>query len=405
MNKFVLILMIPSIIGGIINIGYFDSNISYFGMIGMLGAGLIGALASTINTNNTNTTSVEESQKNRDWQEDMQEDQQNFASQEASAQRAWTERFTKEMAINGPSWEMEGAKKAGLNPYSVVNGAGSVSTASGGASASAPSVPSGSVPHIQKNDVGSIIASMIQPLSQLEVNDSLAQKNKSEADRNNALTPKEILKIQAETAKLLSSAGVDDATAGRINSFLGYEIKKIQGEIGMQEVVMQGVALDNQIKSIGLKYEEQMKLKQLGLLASQIKLNDGAYQEKVASARKLMFEGNLINYDENQLSQLKEYAVKLACYNAGISEEEYQFLSQTRDVRILKECFSHKNSIGGIAWDATQSINMATQEMKDKIEKADKFIEDVFSQITSEVQANDNGLNISSQDIINGASQ
>ena len=405
MNKYALILMIPSIIGGILNFGSIEPSYSFWGAVAMMGAALIGALSSRANTAQVNSSNKREAEKNREFQQNMQEDQQAFVSHEANEQREWTEDFTKEVAINGPSWEMEGAQKAGLNPYSVVNGAGSVSIASGGASASAPSVPSGSLPHMQKNDVGSLLASMVQPLSQLEVNDSLAQKNKSEADRNNALTEKEVLKIQAETAKLLSSAGVDDATAARINSFLGYEIKKIQGEIGMQEVVMQGVSLDNQIKSIGLKYEEQMKLKQLGLLASQIKLNDGSYQEKVASARKLMFEGNLINYDENQLSQLKEYAVKLACYNAGISEEEYQFLSQTRDVRILKECFTYNNSPGGIAWDVAQSVTMSAQELKERIEKVDKFIEDVFSIINTEVQAHDKGLNISSQDIINGASQ
>lgn len=404
MNKSIfLILLIPSLVGGILSLGSPPAEInSIWSMIGAIGASLIGAIVSASTTNKTNSTSVSEAQKNRDWQEDMQEDQQAFQSLESLRQRAWTENFTKEMAINGLSWEMEGAKKAGLNPYSVVDSAGSVQTASGGASAGSASAPSGAMPNIQKNDVGSIISSLVGPLSQLEVNESVAEKNKSDAKRTTTITPHEVLKIQSEINRNAEAAGLDKAESDRLTKIFDYEIKKLNGEISNLDLLGQGLKLDNDIKAFNVKYAEQEKLNQLALIVSQIGLNNASKDEKIASARKLLFEGNLLDYDETQLANLKEYVVKKACYDAGISEEEYQFLTQTRDVRVFREWFG-KSEIGGLASDVTQIIMANLRNLKAGVDNIRKNVDEVFKQRKTDPSYK--GLDLTGDQIVNGASQ
>lgn len=404
--------MIPAIIGGIF----------------ALGSAIVGGITSSYNTGTTNSSNRREAQKNRDFQSEEAQKNRDFESREASiAHQRALELQEQSAYYNSAEYKMQDAQKAGLNPYSVVDQAGNVGVASG-AQASAPSTPSGSMPTMQQNQVGSIISQLIPEFAKMDLYTSEADKNRADAKRTNSLLPKELKKLDAEFTKLMNSADLDAAQAYQVRELYDLTKKRLQNEIDYTSILMQGAQIQNQLQSLNLEYAEIEKLQNLAYLASQTDVNiqqikesrqrvresqqnvvesqsrtdlNRATEAYVGSQkRSLDIDIDLKNYSEADIIKMRNATVELACANAGITTEEYHFVKNTRWAREKQE-FSKiwTSNVGKLANDLTQSIVGAGEDIVYKVNDIDAKINAFFDDY------HEKHPHITSEQIINGASQ
>lgn len=160
----------------------------------------------------------EEAQINRDFQSQEAEIARVFSSNEAALQRNWSaaeaERARdwqeeQNAKYNSLAGKVQQAHEAGVNPMLAITGAAGGASVSAsnpsGSAASAPGSPSGSAPggSAATNGMLNILGAMLDAASkksEIEVNESLANKNNAEAENSGADTAlkERALKIMTE---------------------------------------------------------------------------------------------------------------------------------------------------------------------------------------------------------------
>ena len=253
------------------------------------GASLAGNAIGASSQNKTNQTNI-----------DINRENNAFNAQQAQVQRDWQEKmWGMNNAYNSPNAMIS----RGLNPF--VQGsaalAGSKSPASGGAAASAASMPSLQAFRPDFSDVGSALASMAQ-----------ARASMMNAEQNAALVPYRINQILGDTNYRnigVGQSGYWTASTGRRSALLDQskeyqELKNMEFAGRLTSAQEAQILLDSQAQRTLNKYldEQQqadlfIKGQTLANLYAQGALTEAQYKNQMAQAVKTSAETNgiLIN--------------------------------------------------------------------------------------------------------------
>lgn len=205
----------------------------------LIGGALVSGAASLLGGLFTNKSSVEEAQKNRDFQERMLNKQMDYASMQ------W-ERTAK---YNSASEQRKRLEQAGLNPYLMMSG-GSAGTA---AAASPGSAPSGNMAAFQ-NPAAGLPAGFVQALSaisQSRLNQSQQNVLNSQAGLNEIEARTKARANEADILLKLSQSGlISEQKARQVieNQFLPEQmaanvqgtkanIRKMESEIKLSDTI------------------------------------------------------------------------------------------------------------------------------------------------------------------------
>lgn len=266
--------------------GLSEKNIAPLVLGGIIAAGasLAGNVIGSSSQNKTNQTNI-----------DINRENNAFNAQQAQIQRDWQEKM---WGMNNSYNSPNAMISRGLNPF--VQGsaamAGSKSPASGGAAASASSVPSLQAFRPDFSDVGTALASMAQ-----------ARAAMINAEQNAALTPYEIQKILGDTNYRnigVGQSGYWDASTGKRSALLDQskeyqELKNMEFAGRLTSAQESQILLDAEAQQILNKYldEQQqadlfIKGQTLSNLYAQGALSEAQYKNQMAQAIKTSAETN-----------------------------------------------------------------------------------------------------------------
>lgn len=266
--------------------GHSEKHIAPLVLGGIIAAGasLAGNAIGASSQNKANQTSI-----------DINRENNAFNAHQAQIQRDWQEKM---WGMNNSYNSPNAMISRGLNPF--VQGsaamAGSRSPASGGATASASSVPSLQAFRPDFSDVGSALASMAQ-----------ARAAMLNAEQNAALTPYKIDQIRGATDYRnigIGESGYWNASSGRRSALLDQskeyqELKNMEFAGRLTSAQESQILLDSQAQQILNKYldEQQqadlfIKGQTLSNLYAQGALTEAQYKNQMAQAVKTSAETN-----------------------------------------------------------------------------------------------------------------
>lgn len=277
--------------------GHSEKHIAPLVLGGIIAAGasLAGNAIGASSQNKSNQTSI-----------DINRENNAFNAQQAQIQRDWQEKM---WGMNNSYNSPDAMISRGLNPF--VQGsaamAGSRSPASGGAAASASSVPSLQAFRPDFSDVGSALASMAQ-----------ARAAMLNAEQNAALTPYKIQQILGDTNYRnigVGQSGYWNASTGRRSALLDQskefqELKNMEFAGRLTSAQEAQILLDSEAQQILNKYldEQQqadlfIKGQTLANLYVQGSLTEAQYKHEMAQAVKTAAETNGILINNRIASQ------------------------------------------------------------------------------------------------------
>ena len=266
--------------------GHSEKHIAPLVLGGIIAAGasLAGNAIGASSQNKTNQTNI-----------DINRENNAFNAQQAQIQRDWQEKM---WGMNNSYNSPNAMISRGLNPF--VQGsaamAGSKSPASGGAAASAASVPSLQAFRPDFSDVGSALASMAQ-----------ARAAMINAEQNAALTPYKMQQILGDTNYRnigVGQSGYWNASTGRESALLDQskeyqELKNMEFAGRLTQAQDSQILLDADAQQILNKYldEQQqadlfIKGQTLANLYAQGALTEAQYHTEMVKAVKLSVETN-----------------------------------------------------------------------------------------------------------------
>lgn len=276
--------------------GHSEKHIAPLVLGGIIAAGasLAGNAIGASSQNKTNQTSI-----------DINRENNAFNAQQAQIQRDWQEKM---WGMNNSYNSPNAMISRGLNPF--VQGsaamAGSRSPASGGAAASAASVPSLQAFRPDFSDVGTALASMAQ-----------ARAAMLNAEQNAALTPYKMQQILGDTNYRnigVGQSGYWNSSTGRRSALLDQskeyqELKNMEFAGRLTSAQESQILLDAQAQQILNKYldEQQqadlfIKGQTLANLYAQGALSEAQYKNQMAQAVKTSAETNGIRIS-NRIAQ------------------------------------------------------------------------------------------------------
>lgn len=259
------------------------------------GASLAGNAIGAASQSKTNDTSKEIAEMNNE-----------FNAEQAKLQRDWQEQmWDKNNEYNSP----QAMISRGLNPFiGSSTGAGvSKAPASGGAAASAASLPSLQAFRPDFSDVGTALASMAQ-----------ARASMINAEQNAALTPYRINQILGDTNYRnigVGQSGYWNSSTGRRSALLDQskeyqELKNMEFAGRLTSAQEAQILLDSEAQQVLNKYldEQQqadlfIKGQTLANLYSQGSLTEAQYKSEMAKAVKTAAETNGIRINNRIASQ------------------------------------------------------------------------------------------------------
>lgn len=297
----------PLIIGGII----------------AAGASLAGNAIGSSSQNKTNQTSI-----------DINRENNAFNAAEAEKQRQWQEEmWNKNNEYNSPSAMIS----RGLNPYigSSVGAGVSKSPASGGSSAQAAGMPSLQAFRPDFSDIGSALASMAQ-----------ARAAMINAEQNAATTPFLINKILGDTDYRnigIGQSGYWNASTGGRSALLDQskeyqELKNMEFAGRLTAAQETQILLDSRAQQILNKYldaQQQADLfikgQTLANLFAQGALTEAQYKTEMAKAVKLSVETNGLEIQNRVARETADSLIK-----ATNASNELQYRDSTYDYKNVK---------------------------------------------------------------------
>lgn len=290
------------------------------------GASLAGNVIGASSQSNTNDTSKEIAEMNN-----------KFNAEQAQLQRDWQEKMWNE---NNDYNSPHAMISRGLNPFigSSVGAGVSRSPASGGAAASAAAPPSLQAFRPDFSDVGTALASMAQ-----------ARASMMNAEQNAALTPYRINQILGDTNYRnigVGQSGYWDASTGRRSALLDQskeyqELKNMEFAGRLTSAQEAQILLDSEAQQILNKYldEQQqadlfIKGQTLANLYAQGALTEAQYKNQMAQAVKTSVETNGLRINNKIAEQTADsliYANIQSNRSRGLSS-----LWDSKNVNVLK---------------------------------------------------------------------
>lgn len=288
---------------------------------GILGSGLTGlaGIGQQIAQNDYNR---KEAEKNREFQSAEAEVNRIFQSNEAALQRDWSaaeaERardWQEEMyeRYNSLSGKIAQAEKAGVNPLFAVTG-GAVSpgsfssSAPGGASAGSVGTPSGSQAASSFVDIVGQVLGFQKLKSQINVDNALAEKYRSEAEGQN-----------------ITNEQLHDMNAAEIMSHLS--------DVQLNDANIELIAS----KVLNTNADTEVKGSQLGLIVSQIKNTDA---DTLVKQKQLDVLASEI-VKNNKSVDVMSAQISLMASEAGLNREKAKEIAQ--NVRNLVQQYGHNS--------------------------------------------------------------
>lgn len=338
------------------------------------GASLAGNVIGASSQNKTNEASKEIAEMNN-----------KFNAEQAQLQRDWQEdMWNKNNEYNSP----QSMISRGLNPFIGSNvGAGvSKSPASGGAAASAASLPSLQAFRPDFSDIGSALASMAQ-----------ARAAMMNAEQNAALTPYRMQEILGNTNYRnigIGQSGYWNASTGRHSALLDQskeyqELKNMEFAGRLTSAQEAQILLDSQAQQVLNKYldEQQqadlfIKGQTLANLYAQGALSEAQYKNQMAQAVKTAAETNGIRIN----NKIAESTADSLIY-ANIQSNRARGLSElwnSKNTNILKnvEYGKEKAMRDYYQWSAKQkSKDVNSYELRNAIDYGTRIFQGIGNSV------------------------
>ena len=338
------------------------------------GASLAGNAIGSFSQNKTNQTSI-----------DINRENNAFNAAEAEKQRQWQEEmWNKNNEYNSPSAMIS----RGLNPYigSSVSAGVSKSPASGGSAAQAVGMPSLQAFRPDFSDVGTALASMAQ-----------ARAAMMNAEQNAFLTPYRMQEILGNTNYRnigIGQSGYWNASTGRRSALLDQskeyqELKNMEFAGRLTSAQEAQILLDSQAQQTLNKYldEQQqadlfIKGQTLANLRAQGALTEAQYKNQMAQALKTAAETNGIRIN----NRIAEATADSLIY-ANIQSNRARGLSElwnSKNINILKNVeYSKEKAVRDYyKWSAKQkSKDVNSYELRSAVDYGTRLFQGVGNSI------------------------